>query len=79
MKKSELRELIIKKARAQRHSARLKLDAIGVRGLADMVNKSSVDKVSIELGISKPTIYSYLNTRGARRKIQYVLEDEKGA
>lgn len=68
-----------KKARAQRHSARQKLDFIGVRGLADMVNKASVDKVSKNIGVSKQTIYSYLNTHGARRKIQYVLEDEKGA
>lgn len=73
------RERTIKKGRARRHSARQKLDAIGVKGLADMINKSSVYKVANELGISRQTVYSYLNKHGARRKIQYVLEDEKGA
>ena len=73
-----LKEAIVKKVRAKRHSVRQKLDAIGIVGLCAMVNKSSIKEVANELGIIEFTLYKYLETHGARRKIQYVLEDKKG-
>jgi predicted transcriptional regulator YheO len=82
MEKSEFQELVrhaVKKARAQRHSHKQILDGIGIIELINMVNKSTIEKVASELCVSQQTLYNYLNKRGARRKIQYVLEDEKGA